>query len=82
MGGTVVGVGTEKELGTLEEQVQGVELFGGERRGALLYFCKKTWYKEGRHTNNRECRILQYKLCNFDCSTDGSYLSQCLPPPL
>lgn len=36
----MVGVGTGRELGTLEEQVQEVELSGGERRGALLCLCR------------------------------------------
>lgn len=39
VGRSVVGVGTGMEMGTLEEQVQAVELSGGEWRGALLYFC-------------------------------------------
>ena len=36
-GRTVVGAGTWMETGTLEEQVQEVELFGGGPWGGLLY---------------------------------------------
>lgn len=36
VGRAVMGAGTGMEWGTLEEQVQEVELSGGERRGALL----------------------------------------------
>lgn len=36
----VAGVGTRMELGTREEQVQGVALYGAEWQDAPLYFCK------------------------------------------
>lgn len=39
-GRAVVGVGRGTELGTLGEQVQEVELSGGEWGGDLLCFCK------------------------------------------
>lgn len=39
VGRAVVGVRKGMEMGTPEEQVQAVELSGGEWRGALLYFC-------------------------------------------
>lgn len=59
-GRPVVGAGTGMELGTLEEQVQEVELSGGEWRDGLLYLWK-TWYKE-RDANHCETLILLHKL--------------------
>ena len=47
-GRTVVGAGTWMETGSLEEQVQEVELFGGGPGGGLLYLLR-TWFK-GRET--------------------------------
>lgn len=40
MGRAVEAAGTWTVLDRLEEQVQEVELSGGEWRGVLLYFCR------------------------------------------
>lgn len=60
-GRAVVGVDTGMELGTLAEQVQVVELSGGEWRGALLSLCTSV------------CRLL---LCESGWAVTGDLMDE------
>lgn len=77
-GRPAVEAGTGMELGMLVEQVQEVELFGGEWRDGLLFLCM-SWSKK---RENLSILITTQIFDESQSTIIWSHLSQCRPPPL